>query len=347
MISTANLNITGIRKLIRPSKLKSELPISEKSSSIVEKSRGEVQKILSGKDNRFLGIVGPCSIHEPKAALEYANRLLQLADSVKDHILLLMRVYFEKPRTSIGWRGMILDPYLDGSYDIETGLRSARTLLRQITELGLGTATEVLDPIVPQYISDLVSWAAVGARTTESQTHREMASGLSMPVGFKNSTDGQIDTAIQAIISSAHPRSFIGIDDDGETAVLTTKGNPWGHLILRGGKNGPNFAKPFLDDAWDKLSKEKLNGFIMVDCSHANSAKDHRNQAGVFHELVNMKSLHRNPGGFMLESNLFAGNQSLSNLSKLQYGVSITDSCIGWEETESLIQEAARLLRGH
>lgn len=346
MERTADIRIVNVRKLASPRQLKEEYPITEGSAALVSRSRAHIQDILDRKDQRLLAIVGPCSIHDPASALEYAHRLRRLAEEVEERLYLVMRVYFEKPRTSIGWRGLILDPALDGSYDIETGLRVARRILLEVTSLGLPTATEVLDPIVPQYLADLVCWAAVGARTTESQTHREMASGLSMPVGFKNGTDGSLDNAIHAIVSAAQPRSFIGISQEGETAVLTTTGNPWGHLILRGGHHGPNFAPEHIQAAAQKLERHGLRRFVMVDCSHANSGKDPERQPEVLSSLIESRRRGLPVGGLMLESHLFPGRQEPGPLGTLRYGVSITDACLGWEATrESLLRAAEALSR--
>lgn len=337
MEQTADIRITGVRKLISPRALKEELPIDETAAANVARFRREIQAVIAGEDPRLLAIVGPCSIHDPASALEYAQRLLALTERLKDRLLVVMRVYFEKPRTSLGWRGLILDPDLDGSYAIEKGLKLARQLLLDLAHLGLPTATEVLDPIVPQYIADLISWAAVGARTTESQTHREMASGLSMPVGFKNGTDGSLEGAIHAIVSAAQPRSFLGIDPDGETAVLTTRGNPWGHLILRGGREGPNYDPVHLEVAREKLRAHSLREFILVDCSHANSGKDPARQAIVLRSILHSYSQGLPVGGFMVESHLVGGRQEPGPLSSLRFGQSITDACLGWEETEELL----------
>ncbi len=347
MEKTSDIRIVGVRKLMTPNLLKNELPITEDCARTVSDSRQIIQDILDLRDNRLLVIVGPCSIHDPDSAWEYAQRLVELQREVAQTLYLVMRVYFEKPRTSLGWRGLILDPDLDDSYDIEKGLKLARRLLLKITSLGLPAATEVLDPIVPQYIADLVSWAAVGARTTESQTHREMASGLSMPVGFKNGTDGSLENALHAILSAAQPRSFIGIDQDGETAILTTTGNPWGHLILRGGKEGPNYSAEHIRQAVEELLSRRLRPFVMVDCSHGNSGKDFRRQPQVLESVIASKLAGLNVGGIMLESHLQEGRQEPGPLPQLRYGVSITDACLGWEDTrEVLLRTADRLRRG-
>jgi 3-deoxy-7-phosphoheptulonate synthase len=303
-----------------------------------------IGRIIKKEDPRVLAIVGPCSIHDPVAALDYARRLAELRKKILDKVYLVMRVYFEKPRTVLGWRGLIFDPGLDGSADIPRGLREARRLLLTINEMGLPAGSEILDPIVPQYITDLLAWASIGARTTESQTHREMASGLSMPVGFKNGTDGSLESALNAMTSSLNPHSFIGIDQEGMTSILRTKGNDMIHLILRGGKMGPNYYEENVERAEEMLKRAGLPEAIVVDCSHMNSGKNHSRQARVFHAFLNQRSRGRKSLiGFMLESNLFEGNQEIpKDLSNLKYGVSITDACIGWEETEKLLLEAYR-----
>jgi 3-deoxy-7-phosphoheptulonate synthase len=291
-------------------------------------------------------IVGPCSIHDLDAARDYAARLLKLAERVNDRLLVVMRVYFEKPRTTVGWKGLINDPHLDDSFDVASGLRLARGLLIEIARMGLPTATEFLEPITPQYIADTIVLGAIGARTTESPTHRQMASGLSMPVGFKNSTDGSLQAAIDAMQSSRASHSFLGIDNDGGTCVVTTTGNPWGVLMLRGGRGGSNYAPEILHEARAKLESAGLPACVIVDCSHANSGKDHRRQSIVWRDVLSQRvDGDRSIVGLMLESNIHPGNQPVnSDRTKLQYGVSVTDGCIGWDETEQLILEAhARL----
>ncbi|MGE4169678.1 MAG: 3-deoxy-7-phosphoheptulonate synthase [Candidatus Margulisiibacteriota bacterium] len=346
MKPTQNLNIMEVTPLISPAELKSALPMTEKSNQTVIESRRVIANILDGTDPRFLVITGPCSIHDPEAALDYARRLVKLHQAFSDKLYIVMRVYFEKPRTIIGWKGLINDPNLDGSCDMPKGLHIARDLLLKITEMGLPTATEVLDTISPQYLSDLVAWASIGARTTESQTHREMASGLSMPVGFKNGTDGSLDVAIAAMQSALHPHSFIGINQDGRTSVIRTKGNPQGHVILRGGKKAPNYSETSISEAVSALQKEGLNPRLLVDCSHANSNKKHENQAEVLRSvLAQVRGGNRNIMGIMLESNLVEGSQKIpDNLTELKYGVSVTDACIGWETTEKLLGELAEAL---
>jgi len=348
MKNTYNIHITNIESAITPADLKAEYPISEAGSETVFQSRRTINKILEGSDERILAIVGPCSIHNPESALEYAEKLIRIQEHFSDRIFIVMRVYFEKPRTTIGWRGMIIDPDLDGSYNINNGLRQARNLLVKITDMGLPTASEMLDPIIPQFISDLISWAAVGARTTESQIHRNMVSGLSMPVGFKNGTDGSIQTAVDALQSAINPHSFLGIDEDGKICLLHTSGNPSVHLILRGGRQGPNYYEEYVEDAAELIKKSGLNPALLIDCSHANSAKKPDKQMRVLRSVVDQRKRHQEIKGFMLESNLFAGKQSIpGNPRDLQYGISITDSCIGWEETEKMLkfvwQEMQRL----
>jgi 3-deoxy-7-phosphoheptulonate synthase len=287
----------------------------------------------------MLAVVGPCSIHDTDAAVDYAERLRSLRERIQDRIYVVMRVYFEKPRTKLGWRGLILDPYLDGSYDVEEGLRRARKLLLEISGMGLPAGSELLDPIVPQYIDDLVTWASIGARTTESQTHREMASGLSMPVGFKNGTDGDVRTAVNALASSRNPHSFIGTDQEGRTSVLETAGNDATHIILRGGKDGPNYKKHHIDAACSVLQDAGVQASLMVDCSHANSRKDYTRQPGVLESIVNQRAEGKQEiMGFMLESNLVQGRQRIpDDPQDLVYGCSITDACLGWEATEELL----------
>lgn len=344
MINTNDLRIVSSVPLVPPSQLKRELPMSEKANHTVVEGRGVIGRIIKKEDPRVLAIVGPCSIHDPVAALDYARRLAELRKKILDKVYVVMRVYFEKPRTVLGWRGLIFDPGLDGSSDIPRGLREARRLLLIINEFGLPAGSEILDPIVPQYITDLLAWASIGARTTESQTHREMASGLSMPVGFKNGTDGSLESAINAMTSSLNPHGFIGIDQEGMTSILRTKGNDSIHLILRGGKMGPNYYEENVERAEEMLKRSGLPEAIVVDCSHMNSGKNHSRQSRVFHAFLNQRSRGRKSLiGFMLESNLFEGNQEIPrDLSNLKYGVSVTDACIGWDETEKLLLEAYR-----
>lgn len=336
--SLNNIHIQSEQVMMTPAELKAALPISDKALAFVKASRQTIANIIHRKDHRLLVICGPCSIHDHKAAIEYAQRLKALHDAYQDSLFIVMRVYFEKPRTTVGWKGFINDPNLDGSFNIEQGLRQARQLLCQLTELGLPLATEALDPISPQYMAELFSWSAIGARTTESQTHREMASGLSMPVGFKNGTDGNLSTAINALQSAASPHAFMGINQQGQVALLQTQGNPDGHVILRGGKQ-PNFEAPHVTQAEQALAKAGLNASLVVDCSHGNSNKDHRQQPLVAQDVLQqINQGNRSIIGIMLESNLFEGNQS-SEQPKAQmcYGVSITDACIGWEDTAQVL----------
>ena len=340
--SLHDVNVKRIDRLIPPRELHARLPITERAERTVAEGREQLTRILDGRDDRFLLIVGPCSIHDEAAAIEYAERLAALAERVRDRIMVVMRVYFEKPRTTIGWKGLINDPHLDGTFDLETGLTTARNLLLHFGDLGLPAGSEFLDPIVPQYIADLVSWVAIGARTTESQTHRQMASGLSMPVGFKNGTDGNSQIAIDAMIAARTPHAFLGIDLDGATCVVETTGNPHGHLVLRGGARGANYAAASVAAVQEQLRAAGLPAALMVDCSHANSEKDHTRQALAFRDVVAQRVAgNREIVGVMVESHLNPGNQKLTaNPADLAYGVSITDACIGWDETASLAAEA-------
>ena len=336
---TRDINVRSTVELIAPQVLLDEAPMTEAATQTVIAGREAVRQILAGNDPRLLAVVGPCSIHDRLAALDYARRLKELSRQIEDRVCVIMRVYFEKPRTTLGWKGLINDPGLNGTFDIAGGLRLARKLLLEVGELGMPAATEMLEPITPQYVADLVSWASIGARTTESQTHRQMASGLSMPVGYKNATDGNLQIAIDAMLSSRHPHSFLGIDIAGRTCVVNTLGNPWGHMILRGGRSGPNYNADNLRLAEEALIASGLRPNIMVDCSHANSEKDHRRQEIVWNDVVEQRVQgNRNIIGLMLESNLVEGSQKLtSDLSALRYGVSITDACAGWDETRELL----------
>ncbi|AHG86700.1 3-deoxy-7-phosphoheptulonate synthase [Bibersteinia trehalosi] len=344
--SIHNVNIEEESVLLTPKALKAEFPLSEKLRKQIETSRKEISDIIHKRDPRKLIVIGPCSIHDPNAALEYAKKLKVLADKLSDKLYIVMRVYFEKPRTTVGWKGLINDPNLDGSFDVEKGLRVARKLLLDLAEMGLPLATEALDPISPQYLADLFSWSAIGARTTESQTHREMASGLSMAVGFKNGTDGNLGVAINAMQASAQGHSFIGINQQGQVTVLTTKGNPDGHVILRGGKT-PNFEAKYVQECEEALRKAGLPEAIMIDCSHGNSNKDYRRQPIVAEDaLQQLLSGNQSIIGLMIESHLFEGNQSSEQpFEQMQYGVSITDACISWETTETLLENFAAKLR--
>jgi 3-deoxy-7-phosphoheptulonate synthase len=340
--ATQDLHVLGTSPLITPRQLEVEAPLSPAARQTVLRSRDAIKHMLLGQDPRMLVIVGPCSIHDPKAALEYARRLAELQQRYASTMEIVMRVYFEKPRTTIGWKGLIYDPHLNDTFDIPQGLRAARQLLLAVTEMGLPAATEFLDPIVPQYIDDLVSWAAIGARTTESQTHRQMASGLSMPVGYKNSTTGDLQVAVDAMISARSPHAFLGIDQDGRTCVVNTTGNRWGHVILRGGGNQTNFDPESVGRAVEVLTKAKLTPMVMVDCSHANSFKKHERQEEGWRSTLEQRCRgNKALLGLMLESNLFEGRQNLDgDPSQLQYGVSITDACLGWDKTAQLLAEA-------
>jgi 3-deoxy-7-phosphoheptulonate synthase len=341
MKKTYDLYIEKFIPLIAPSVLKTKIPLTQKAFETVFSGRQSIQNILQKKDKRLLVIVGPCSIHDEKAALDYAQRLVQLQEKVKDTLLLVMRVYFEKPRTTVGWKGLINDPFLDSSCDIHLGLKIARGLLLKILELGLPTASEVLDPIIPQYIAGMICWAAVGARTTESQTHRELASGLSMPVGFKNCTDGGLSTAINAMIAAGSKQSFLGIDQDGRASVVKTTGNPFAHIVLRGGRR-PNYDSVSINEALNLLREKNLLDTIVVDCSHANSKKKYNAQVTAWQDVINQRiNGNNNITGLMLESNINEGNQkNISDLDSMKYGVSITDGCISWKTTADLILSA-------
>lgn len=341
MKKTQDLHIRGTVPLIAPRLLKEKLPITEEAATTVIESREKLIGTLDGTEERLLVMVGPCSIHNVDAAFEYAEKLKKLSDDVADRLFVVMRVYFEKPRTTVGWKGLINDPNLDDTFDIGRGLELARKLLLDITNLGLPAATELLEPVTPQYIADLITLTAIGARTTESPTHRQMASGLSMPVGYKNGTDGELEIAMDAMIAAQSPHSFLGIDPEGHTCIVNTTGNPYGHLILRGGRSGSNFDATSVNAAIERLESRGLSPRLMVDCSHANSNKDYRKQSVAWREVVTQRAAgNRNIMGLMIESNLRAGNQKLSDPSSLKHGVSITDACIDWDETEELIREA-------
>jgi 3-deoxy-7-phosphoheptulonate synthase len=347
MQQTQDLRVAGFVRLQPPRAIKQELPGTDLVNNVVILGRRAVLDILAQRDDRLLVVVGPCSLHDPGAAFEYAGKLARLSREVNDQFLIVMRTYFEKPRTTIGWKGLINDPAMDGSCDIERGIRIARRLLLDINELGLPCATEFLDPIVPQYIADLISWAAIGARTTESQTHREMASGLSMPVGFKNGTDGGLQIAIDAMSAARTPHSFVGIDQEGYTCVVRTTGNPAGHVVLRGGRNRSNYDPESIGQASADLGKQHLPNVIMVDCSHANSAKQHARQEEVWRSIMEQRaSGNRAIIGAMLESNLFEGNQPVpNNPADLIYGVSLTDACMSWDTTERLLHYGHDILK--
>ena len=344
--SIHNVRIVDEKVLITPAELKQKLPLPQVLRGQIETHRREISDIIHKKDKRLLVVVGPCSVHDPLAALDYGKRLKALADELKDELYIVMRVYFEKPRTTVGWKGLINDPKIDGSFDVEHGLHIARELLLELAELGLPLATEALDPMTPQYMADLFSWSAIGARTTESQTHRELASGLSMAVGFKNGTDGSLATAINAMKAASMGHSFIGINQNGQVNLLHTEGNPDGHVILRGGKV-PNFAAEFVKESARELEKAGLESAIMIDCSHGNSNKDYRRQPAVAEEATNqIVNGNKSIIGLMIESHINAGNQSAEQpVSEMKYGVSITDACIDWETTDSLLRKVATALK--
>jgi 3-deoxy-7-phosphoheptulonate synthase len=340
-----NLNIVSQDTLLSPTQLHEDIPASPQAIQTVSLARTALADILSGRDPRLLVVVGPCSIHDAVAAMDYARRLKALADELQDQLFIVMRVYFEKPRTTVGWKGLINDPRMDDTFRIEEGLRLARHLLVDINELGLSCGTEALDPITPQYLGDLIAWSAIGARTTESQTHRELASGLSSPVGFKNGTDGNLEVALNAMLSAAQPHAFLGINGNGQVAITQTRGNAFGHLILRGGAV-PNYDSVAVAQAEAALSAAKLPVNIVVDCSHANSRKNHALQTLVLKDVVHqIADGNRSIKGVMLESNLFEGNQKLGKPQDLRYGVSITDACIDWDTTATCLREAAVRLR--
>jgi 3-deoxy-7-phosphoheptulonate synthase len=345
----SDLNIDDYQVVVTPTELKKELPLPEAVRELVTNSRQTVKDILDGKDDRLFAVVGPCSIHDTELALEYGKRLKALADEVSEQIFIIMRVYFEKPRTTVGWKGLINDPHLNGSFEIEDGLRKARKLLIDLSEIGLPLATEALDPISPQYLQDTITWTAIGARTTESQTHREMSSGLSSPVGFKNGTDGSLDVAVNAMKSVVSGHAFLGINPQGQVAITKTKGNQYGHVVLRGGGGKPNYDSVSIALCEQALEKAKLPTNIVVDCSHANSNKDHNVQPLVLDDIAHqIKDGNRSICGVMIESNINEGNQSIPNdLSQLKYGVSVTDACISWESTVKSLNKMASTLTGH
>ncbi len=340
MFRTEDLYIKEIKALPSPEVVKSELPLDDQLTENIAESRNAIGNILLGNDPRLLVILGPCSIHDPKATLEYAHKVKEIQKDLKDRALLVMRAYFEKPRTTIGWKGMLYDPHLDGSDDIETGIVESRKVLLEIAKLGLPTATEILEPIAPQYLCDLISWAAIGARTAESQIHRQMASGLSMPIGFKNSTDGNLHIAIEAIRAAREPHAFLGIDSQGRAGVARTNGNPYGHVVLRGGHDGPNYMAEYVAFISILLQKANIPCGVIIDCSHANSGKKPDNQSPVFEQVLEqINNKESNIRGLMLESFLESGNQPINaDKSKLKYGQSITDACIDWSATEKILR---------
>ncbi|UGQ45534.1 3-deoxy-7-phosphoheptulonate synthase [Massilia endophytica] len=337
-----NINVTSFASMPTPEALHAKLPLTDKASDTVTKGREDLRAILDRKDKRLFVVVGPCSIHDPVAGLDYARRLKALQEEVKDTMLLVMRVYFEKPRTTTGWKGYINDPFMDDSFRVDVGMEKARQFLLDVCELGLPTATEALDPISPQYLGDLIAWTAIGARTTESQTHREMSSGLSTPVGFKNGTDGDIGIAINAILSAANPHAFLGINSQGNVSIVRTRGNAYGHVVLRGGDGRPNYDSVSVAIAEQSLAKAKLPANIVVDCSHANSYKKPELQPLVMTDVVN-QIVHGNESlvGVMIESNIVGGNQKIpADLSELKYGCSVTDGCIDWDTTAQMLRQA-------
>ena len=344
---TDDLRITGLNPLISPAVLAYYLPLNEQASEVVAGARAGVDAILRRQDDRLLAVVGPCSIHDPQAALDYAAKLKHEAERLKDDVLVIMRVYFEKPRTTVGWKGLINDPGLDDSFDINHGLRVARGLLLDLANMGVPAGTEFLDTITPQYIADLIAWGAIGARTTESQVHRELASGLSMPVGFKNGTGGSIQIALDAIQSASRPHHFLSVTKQGVSAIVSTSGNESCHLILRGGKAGPNYEKPAIDEAAQMLREQGLIESVMVDCSHGNSLKDFRNQPMVARNIANQITAGCGViTSVMIESNLVEGNQKLpTNTESLTCGQSITDACLGWDDTVDTLDVLAEAVR--
>ncbi len=347
MIKTNNLKITGITPIIAPADLRQVLPLSEKDRAFVSRSREQIKDIITRKDRRLMVVVGPCSIHDTEAAVEYAKRLSALSRKVEDQLLLIMRVYFEKPRTTVGWKGLINDPDMNGTHLISKGLGIARGLLGRITALEVPVANEMLDPITPEYVADMISWGAIGARTTESQTHREMSSGLSFPVGFKNGTDGNLQIAIDAMKAAQHTHSFLGINREGRTSIIQTSGNPDVHIVLRGGSRKVNYHPEDITNTEEFLKKNNLFPTIMVDCSHGNSNKDYQKQPEVLESVVDqILAGNTSISGVMIESYLEAGNQKIpADLSQLKYGVSITDACIDWATTERILMDAHGKLR--
>ena len=330
------------RHLYSPLELVDRIPRTDKARETVKEARNAIHEILEGRDKRSMLITGPCSIHDEEAAIDYATRLIKLRERLGDKIYIVMRVYFEKPRTTVGWKGLINDPNLNETFDIPKGLEKARSLLAKINEMGMPAASEFLDPVVPHYIEDLVSWVAIGARTTESQTHRQMASAIGIPVGFKNGTDGNFQTAIDGILAARGQHSYVGTGPDGHVCVLRTDGNPDGHLVLRGGNKGPNYGEEFVQEACEVMEAANLRQRVVIDCSHGNSNKDHTKQPSVFKHVINQRvSGNENIVGVMLESNINAGNQSLGDDPNiLKYGISITDACVEWSKTEEIIMWA-------
>ena len=342
-----NVNITAFDTMPTPEEINARLPLSAKAAKTVTHGRNLLRKILDRKDHRLFVVVGPCSIHDPIAGMDYARRLKALADDVGDTLQIIMRVYFEKPRTTVGWKGYINDPFMDDSFQVNVGMEKARQFLLDVNELGLPAGTEALDPYGPQYYGDLITWTAIGARTTESQTHREMSSGLSTPVGFKNATNGDLSVATNAILSASRPHSFLGLNSEGRVAIVRTTGNAYGHIVLRGGDGHPNYDTVSVNIAEQAMTKAKLPTNIVVDCSHANSSKKPELQPLVMADVVNQIRLgNKSLLGVMIESNIEAGNQSIpADLSQLKYGCSVTDGCVDWDSTEKMIRDAAIMLR--
>lgn len=347
MPKTSDLHVVETRPLISPATIHQELPITDTAATLVANTRDRIRNILQNEDRRLLVIVGPCSIHNIDAAYEYGEKLAGLRRELEDELEIVMRVYFEKPRTTVGWKGLINDPHLDGSYDINTGLRLARKILLDLAQVGLPAATELLDPIIPQYTADVISWTAIGARTTESQTHREMASGLSMPIGFKNNTDGSLLAAANAMLAASQPHRFLGINLEGLASIVTTTGNPDGHLVLRGGKQGPNYNAEHVQHAAGQLASLNLNSRVMIDCSHDNSNKDYTQQPIVLQNIAEqLEAGSKHIMGVMIESHLVAGKQSIpQDLSQLVHGQSITDGCVDFAETTTMLRSLAKALK--
>ncbi len=347
--ATADLHVASFTSIPSPAEIASELPVGDERAALVARTRDEVRAVMAGEDDRLLVVVGPCSIHDPEAGLEYAGRLTLEAERHRADLLIVMRTYFEKPRTTVGWKGLINDPHLDGSHDIEAGLRMARAFLRDVTALGMPCATEFLEPISPQYTADLITWGAIGARTTESQIHRQLASGLSMPIGFKNGTDGGLQVALDAAAASSAPQAFLGIGADGRASLVSTTGNPDTSVILRGGSDGPNYAAESIARASERLAATGLTPRLIVDASHANSGKDHIRQAEVARELAaQLAADGTSIAGVMLESNLIAGAQKLDvtvGPAGLVRGQSVTDACMGWEASAVALDELAAGVR--
>ncbi|MDD2884993.1 MAG: 3-deoxy-7-phosphoheptulonate synthase [Dechloromonas sp.] len=342
-----NINVAAFDTMPTPAEINAKVPLTASAEATVRQGREQLRNILDRKDHRLFVVVGPCSIHDPIAGMDYARRLKALADEVSDTLQIIMRVYFEKPRTTVGWKGYINDPFMDDSFQVDVGMEKARQFLRDVNELGLPAGTEALDPYGPQYYGDLITWTAIGARTTESQTHREMSSGLSTPVGFKNATSGDLTVATNAILSASNPHSFLGLNNDGRVAIVRTTGNAYGHVVLRGGDGKPNYDTVSITVAEQALAKAKLPANLVVDCSHANSSKKPALQPLVMADVVNqIRNGNKSLLGVMIESNIEAGNQPIpADLSQLKYGCSVTDGCVGWDDTEQMIRDAAVMLR--